>query len=236
MLGFHATLAKQSLMKSDKESFFYQTEQGKEIYSKLMDNHQKNHIISQNVVSWDIGGGSMQLAWVQTDGIIRVNGSQDSSTLFANEVIALKQKTMTDSSRETPNPLSSEQMEAAIDLAKEKAEKLATPSFLEYIRSKNPVIFGIGQLHTSNQSYINKLLDTKSKFCYTKSDLKKAVGCLVNKSNEQIAASLNILAADARNRFTSMLMVLGFMEYFQIKTINITDVSMINGIFFREQH
>ena len=58
---------------------------------------------------------------------------------------------------------------------------------------------------------INSVAGLNQNNFYEKEDLEKAVEQLVSKDNAEIAQALGIKKADARNRFTSMLLVLGFI-------------------------
>lgn len=180
------------------------------------------------VVSWDIGGGSMQFAKQNERGTIEVIGSTDSSTLFANAVIQyIKEQPL---SVGTPNPLTLDQMERAIDLAMQYASKLIDNSFLE--SCNDCIIYGIGMMHKSNLQYINTLCGLNYTDHYTLRDLKHSANILVNKNNDQIAEMLGFKSADARNRLTSMLLLIGYMTYLGIDQVNIMDITGISGIFF----
>ncbi|MBW8309116.1 MAG: hypothetical protein K0M45_05700, partial [Candidatus Paracaedibacteraceae bacterium] len=213
-IGFNATLAALRSLLLDRESFLYQTENGKEILGKMTGNNPDNPLIPQTIMSWDIGGGSMQLAKQNNDNRIEVIGSTDASTTFANAVIELKRDMSEEEESlsqeilplDTPNPLSRAQVREVINLAREKAARFIDHSFLDGLKAKTVEVFGIGLMHKSNREYINKLLGLNWENFYRKVDLEEAVGLLTDKGDREIAHALGIKESDVRNRLTSMLL------------------------------
>jgi hypothetical protein len=90
-------------------------------------------------------------------------------------------------------------------------------------------------MHKSNRDYVNRLLGLNRDYFYEKADLEKAVEQLVEKDNAEIAQALGIKEADARNRFTSMLLVLGFMDYLGMEKVNTLDVTIMTGALFMKE-
>lgn len=238
-IGFHAILALLRSSVSDANSFLYQAEKGRDVWHKITGKDSMEYpdlsarIIAESLVSWDIGGGSMQFARQNEHKKIEVAGSTDSSTVFANYVISEIKKQAVN----TPNPLSGQEREEAIQLSIRRAEKLSSDSFLGSVDLSRKVVFGVGAMHKSNREYINKLLDIAYEHFYTLPDLETASLLLVDKGNADIAEALGIKEADARNRFTSMLLVLGFMRHLAIERVQtINDVTGMTGIFFMDQY
>jgi hypothetical protein len=232
-MGFQATLAALRPLVLDPQSFLYQTDHGRGLLGKIIDDSQGGYMIPETIISWDIGGGSMQFGKQNKEGRVEVIGSTDSSTTFANAVIEeIKGK---EPYQNTPNPLSADQKEKCLLLAKKRAKEVVTDPFLGAIRSKDAVVFGIGSMHKSNRDYVNKLLGLNQNNFYEKEDLEKAVEQLVSKDNAEIAQALGIKEADARNRFTSMLLVLGFMDYLGMEKVNTLDVTIMTGALFMKE-
>ena len=242
-IGFNATLAALRSLMVDRQSFLYQTENGQEILRKITGHTPDNLLIPQTIMSWDIGGGSMQLAQQTNDNRIEVIGSTDASTTFANAVIELKKDLSEEEESlsqetlplDTPNPLSGFQVKEAINLAQKKAARFIDHSFLDGLKSKTREVFGLGLMHKSNREYINKILGLKWEHFYRKGDLERVVDLLTDKGDREIAHALGIQESDVRNRYTSMLLVLGFMDHLGIEQINTIDVTGIAGVFFTDK-
>jgi len=232
-MGFQAILAVLRSLTLSSQSFLYQTDPGRELLGKIVEDNPGGGISPETIISWDIGGGSMQFAKQNEEGRVQVIGSTDSSTTFANAVIEeIKGK---EPYQNTPNPLSVDQKEKCLLLAKKRAKEVVTDSFLRAILSKEVLVFGIGSMHKSNRDYVNRLLGLNRNYFYEKADLEKAVEQLVDKDNAKIAQALGIKEDEARNRFTSMLLVLGFMDYLGMEKINTLDVTVMTGALFMEE-
>lgn len=122
-------------------------------------------------------------------------------------------------------------MNIAINLALDAAKTLfRNQSFIRDDISYN--IYGIGMLHKSLHQYIRILTQANEPNLYRGDDLYNAALSLLNKDNTEIAHILGFKVADARNRLTSMLLILGFMEYLNVNEINIADATGVLGLFF----
>ena len=232
--GFNALLIELNTLVSNNQSFLYKTTLGNELINKICYTTSSISPFSLNpnkIVNWDIGGGSMQFAYQDEENCIKIIGSTDSSTVFSNFIIQeVKHRTPQGN---TPYPLSEQEMNDTIKLAIKKAKELfETKTLFKKIKSKKVIIFGAGQLHYSNRDYVNLLLEINETLFYKKLDLEKACLLLINKNNSDVAKSLNIKESDSRNRFTSMLLVLGFMSYLNIEKIYTLDISSVTGPLF----
>lgn len=82
----------------------------------------------------------------------------------------------------------------------------------------------MGQLHKSVNEYINIILSLEEQTFYTVLNLEKACSVLTGKNNSEIAELLNIEECSARNRYTSMILILGFMKYLNIEKVYVLNI------------
>lgn len=233
-IGFQAILVGLRSSALDSQSFLHQTDEGKEIFKKLLRGPENTHIESTLITTWDIGGGSMQFSQQDENRCIKVIGSDDSSTLFANSVLTNVKKQGFHNN--TPNPLSMDEIKLSVDLAVNRAKQLFSGELPQKIQPEDGVTFGIGTLHESNRRYINTLLNIKRDNFYQRSDLERASNLLADKNDEEIAATLGFKESEARNRLTSMLLVLGFMEYLGLERVYTMNFASITGALFEYQY
>lgn len=206
-----------------------QRREGEIALCAILANLRNTNIDPQSVISWDIGGGSMQFTNRNEKDSINVLGSTDSSTIFADRVIEIIKGEVAQGN--TPNPLSFDQMNIAINLARDAAKTLFRDrSFIRDDIAYN--IYGIGMLHKSIHQYIRISTQTNIPDLYRRDDLYNAALSLLNKNNTEIGNILGFKAADARNRLTSMLLILGFMEYLGVEEIKIANATGVLGLFF----
>jgi exopolyphosphatase/pppGpp-phosphohydrolase len=227
-IGFYAAQSELRTLLLNKNSFLYQTDSGAKIREKITGMNTKNLLNPQHIMSWDIGGGSMQFATANEGNKIEVFGSTMGVIPFTKLVIDGSQKSPEDS----PNPLSAKQVKRSIVLAMKKAEETIETGFAQHIQSSNTVVFGIGPGHKIIRTNINKLLGVQSENSYMQSDLEKAVLLLTNMDDTEIAKTLGIKPSEAKIGLTGMLLILGHMKYFNIDKIYTLDVNGTSGVLF----
>lgn len=194
-------------------------------------------ILAKNIVTIDIGGGSAQLTY---NGGHKVDEIAISSVIFANLVIDKikngdistlvidKIKNGDISAKNShPYPLSKNDVEKAVILAKEVI--MAGMSKDAMFNDDGFAFVGIGALFSSALKYINTVNNSNS-VSICKHELINAIDQLINHDLEDIAKVLKIEeVADARNRYTSMIMVQGFMDVLETDVVHIVDTVNVIG-------
>lgn len=174
----------------------------------------KKRFNSENLVVWDIGGGSTQFIGMK-DGSFLVDGSNEGSGPFKDFIIESIQ--CRDSKYRSPNPISQEQA----NLAKAHAFNLAR-KVDHVIRNKlqesEVEVVGVGSVFRG----IASLVDRKNPF--TIEDLTASVHKLIGKSDDDLGGG-NFACIEVSNA----LLALGFMEGLDIKQMTIMDVNNADG-------
>ncbi|HRD56028.1 MAG TPA: hypothetical protein PLC42_06485, partial [Parachlamydiaceae bacterium] len=105
-------------------------------------------IPKEDLIVWDIGGGSYQFTTLDQDGNIMVFRGTDASVPFRNHVIThIKRQDLPDTTK--PNPTSPKQMSMTELKAREIAEKVDA-AFREKIDHSNSKVVGVGNIFTYN--------------------------------------------------------------------------------------
>ena len=173
-------------------------------------------IQSEEAVIWDIGGGSMQLTTLTDEGTYLVEKGKLASIPFKNAIIEMI-KRQNIQSVSSPNPLSADEMQAALRLAEDAA--LATDP---YVKRKivNPTtqILGVGSLF----NYAIKPLAGQPKVSLEA--LEKSIQPLIGKTDQELPGG-----ALAEVAVSNPLLVLGYMKALQIPQITILSVNNADG-------
>lgn len=176
----------------------------------------KTSIKSENLVVWDIGGGSTQFIGIN-DGSYLIDGSNEGSGPFRDFIIESIQRRDIKEYR-SPNPISQEQA----NLAKAHAADLSMKVdqvFRDKLRDLKVEVVGVGSVFGNG---ITALMPGKNPF--TIEDLTAAVHKLVGKSDIDLGGG-----GFACIEVSNALLALGFMKGLDIKQISIIDVNNADG-------
>ena len=160
------------------------------------------------MIVWDIGGGSMQIVSYEGDGVFKAYAGQIASETFKDyiiESIQYKQR----SQNSTPNPISAADLNTATNAA-----KYISSSVLSEIKAKiesGAQVFGIGGvLYHSVRGQIYP--ETKTTV-YTLAQLQETLDKKVDLSDEEIGGKY------AKTEVSNLALVLGFMEGLKIQSV-----------------
>lgn len=171
----------------------------------------------ENLVVWDIGGGSTQFIGMALNGNFLIDGSNQGSGSFRDYIIeSIQQRPIKD--YRSPNPISSEQ---AV-LAENQASILSTKVnqvFRNKISQSTTKVVGVGSVFGRG---IGLLLKGKNPF--TIEDLEKVVETLVGKTDTDLGGG-DFACIEVSNA----LLALGFMKGLSIKQMYIIDVNNADG-------
>jgi len=171
----------------------------------------------EDIVVWDIGGGSYQFTALDKDGKIMVNRGTDASIPFRNRVITeIKRQDIEDT--KTPNPISPNQMNMTTSHAREIAEKVDAV-FKEKIQDSNTKVIGVGNIFAYN---IHPIVCKQSP--YDQGQLNHGLQKLVGKTDLQVGGG------DYANVYiTNPALIMGFMQTLGIDEVYIEDISNADG-------
>lgn len=180
------------------------------------------NIPKEDLIVWDIGGGSYQFTTLDQDGNIIVYRGTDASVPFRNHVIThIKRQDIPDT--KTPNPISPNQMSMTEAKAREIAEKVDMV-FKEKIQDQNSKIVGVGNIFTYN---IQPICQSA---IYDQQLLQDKLYRLIGKTDEQVGGG------DYANVYiTNPALVLGFMQSLGIDKVYIEDINNADGALLYDE-
>lgn len=171
----------------------------------------------ENMIVWDIGGGSYQFSALNDEGELVVHRGVDASVPFKNRVIE-KIKRENPKKVGTPNPLNYQQIDKAHEHAYEISKKV-DQIFKEKIADPNTKVIGIGNIFTYR---IYPLVENKETF--SQKELSEKVYYLEGKRD----SDLNL--GDYSNvGVTNPILVLGFMNHLGIHEMQVMDINNADG-------
>lgn len=170
----------------------------------------------ENTIVWDIGGGSMQLTSLSKEGTYLVEKGKTASIPFKNAVIAqIKHQDI--QSVQTPNPMSKEEMQSAIDMASNTAKE-TDQAMITKLNDPQTTVLSVGNLFNYG---VKPIVDSK---VIRVDALEKGVFELAGKTDEQLGkGALSEVAV------TNPLLVLGYMKGLNISQTEVVDVNNADG-------
>lgn len=171
------------------------------------------------ILVWDVGGGSLQLTVIHSKEGYFVGKGTTASNPFKRDVIAHIQN-KDPSEVKTPNPLTSQDMEKAVQHAEELAKTATDSHIKEKIQDPNTVVYGVGSLF-----YIG-IRKTINDSTATQENLSTAVTKFENMDDEEVGEGDK---GHADVRVTNALLILGYMKALNIKKVHIMDINIADG-------
>lgn len=170
----------------------------------------------QQAVVWDIGGGSMQLTTLTSGGTYLVDKGKTASIPFKNAIIQeIKHEDIKAVS--SPNPISTEEAQAALGYAQQAAQA-ANPFIKNKIKDANTQILAVGSLFNYG---IKPLVNNQP---VTPNELHQAIEKFLNKPDQELpGGSLAEVAV------SNPLLVLGYMQGLEIKKAEVLSVNNADG-------
>ncbi|MBI2742472.1 MAG: hypothetical protein HYX48_00950 [Chlamydiales bacterium] len=172
---------------------------------------------AEDLIVWDIGGGSTQFITVNPDGTYHIDCSKDGSWAFKNLIIQDVHHQSVDK-RKSPNPMSAEEIITAKRCAGDLSDKI-NPFFKDKASKASTKIIGVGSVFGTS---IIQRLNGKNPF--TVEDLAAVIKDLTDKSDEDLGGG-NFAFVEVSN----VILVLGFMERLNIHEMSIIDVNIADG-------
>jgi exopolyphosphatase/guanosine-5'-triphosphate,3'-diphosphate pyrophosphatase len=181
-----------------------------------------SHIISDDPVVWDIGGGSMQFTYKDVSDHFHVLKGQLASQTFYSLATS-----------NFSNPMNESDVTAAIELA--KAHLGLNTEMKAYVQHKidNGIpIVAVGSVHNFSVQPLCNLAGTHPETnYYTKDDLRHAITLLTDKTNEEIyniskVSNFNL----AKEQLTNLVLVYATMDSMGIEKVHTIKTSNIEGV------
>lgn len=176
----------------------------------------------ENLVVWDIGGGSTQFVTIAQNGAYLVDGSDEGSGPFKDYIIESLQGGNIKECR-TPNPISREYAYLA-----EVHASLLSANINQSLKNKcnDPAakIVGVGSVFGRG---IRSLMHEKNHF--TLEELTSVVSTLIGKTDADLGGG-DVACIEVSNA----LFVIGFMKGLNIKQMSVVDVNNAEGAMVYE--
>ena len=173
---------------------------------------------ASEMVVWDVGGGSMQIATLDKDKKLRSYLGNMAAVGFKDLVL---EKIFLSKRKNTPNPLGKENMEKAKQLADQEAAKAATDSWRQLFAGKK--VFGIGGVHYYS------LRGQVGKKSYSAEQL-------LQKADERAEWDDTKIGGDyASTDITNLLLVAAFMKAFAFAELEAIRVNLTNTLLVYPQ-
>lgn len=170
-------------------------------------------IAKENLVVWDIGGGSMQISGHDGDKLEIYEGKM-ASVSFKDVIIReVQHKDVL-----SPNPISPKEYNMANLKAKEAASKARVPKI------KGKKIVGIGGVHYYS---IGGQLKLNNKDAYTLAQLSSLIPKRLNLTDEELKSEY------ARTEVSNLILVEGFMQAIGIDQVQILKINLCDGLLIQ---
>lgn len=180
------------------------------------------------IITWDIGGGSMQITGTNANDYQVLGGITASST-FKSKVIELLGRV----EQNSIYPMSKEDIKKSIQLGIEQVTfPTAQEEWLKRKKEQKPIIVGAGNIHDSILRLMkHNNIVSFDRNSYTKKDLDKIIDLFTNKNAEQVNSYLSERdQAFSENILTNMILVRSTMKKYDIKKVKVVEVSNTDTI------
>jgi len=170
----------------------------------------------QETVVWDIGGGSMQLTTLTEAGTYLVEKGKTASAPFKNLVIQqIQGKNLETTS--TPNPMTINEMQGALEKAKELAQQ-TDPFIQSKLTQPTTHVIAVGNLFNYSVRPLvnNQIIEREALYQATEQLANRTDAELPGKSFADVAV-------------TNPLMILGYMKGLNIQKVEVVNVNNTDG-------
>ena len=171
----------------------------------------------ENIVVWDIGGGSMQIIMASETGEYEISYSDFASVSFASYLIE-KVKGLKVSEVQTPNPISHEEYRRSLHHIRIVAQK-TNSKIKEKLSQEKTLVLGIGGVHY--YSICGQINVGKE---FTQENLKDTILKKLGKSDKEIGGKY------AATEVSNLILVLGYMQSLGINRVKAKDVNIAHGV------
>ena len=188
-------------------------------------------VLLEDLVVWDIGGGSMQISrWISEEGRIETHmGNFASEEMHRYIIEELQHRDYTRVN--TPNPMGTDVLLAAVGRAAEVASESLPDSFAQAIRS-NPAsrVVGIGGVHFySNCEVMTRLTGDGCRF--GREELLHQISTNSHLTDSQLVGNGLSASIDyAPYRISNGALTGGFMQAIGLDSVRCLKVDMSDGI------
>lgn len=179
----------------------------------------KSKAASQDLVVWDVGGGSQQMVSIDDTVKPTVYYGNLASVNFKNQIIAKVQK-KDPSKVESPNPLNKNQIKSAVAMAEAEAKTTVPAAIQKKLTVAETVVIGIGGVLAKSLPRQMSASDSISQ-----ENVRVALDHRANMTDTQLS---NPYAA---TEVTNLALIYGFMKALNIKSYQPAEVSLVDALW-----
>jgi len=179
----------------------------------------KAKVTSQDLVVWDIGGGSMQMVSIDDSVKPTVYYGNLASVSFKNQVITKVQK-KDPAKVSSPNPLKKSHLKPAVALAEAEAKTSVPVAIQKKLTEATTLVIGIGGVLAKS---LPRQIAEES--LVTPENINGALIKRANMTDSQINDPY------AATEVTNLALVYGFMKALNIKSYKPADVSLVDALW-----
>ncbi|MEZ4440451.1 MAG: hypothetical protein R3B72_15245 [Polyangiaceae bacterium] len=177
----------------------------------------------ERAVVWDVGGASMQMTTLGTDGHLDIYAGDFASSQMRSYILTALQAKSGDAET-SPNPMSEEQAEAARRHARSYAEAHVPSAIRDKLAEPGTVVIGLGAL----KYYGDRPASEVGASCNLQ-HLSVRVDDLLGLEDAAIGG------AYAANQVSDRLLLLGFMEAMDVAEVILADADLTDGLLFERE-
>lgn len=182
--------------------------------------------VVENLIVWDIGGGSMQM-YTKLKKRTEIYEGQMASVTFKNKVLEILQFKDPKKEGVTPNPLFT-QVQGALQISKNHAYTNVPPYFKKNAKHAHWVGVG-GVLSLSVQRQVNEVMK-EALTGFTAEQLLTTLQAQSKLSDKQIKSEYRLTDV------TNLALVLGHMQALGIPKVETVQASLGQGLLFKNLH
>lgn len=171
----------------------------------------------QQLVVWDIGGGSLQMTALDNNGSYQIYRGEIASIHFKNMMIQDVQKKNV-AQITTPNPMTNDEMQQGLVKSRELAAKVNNV-FKDRFNNPRSQVVGVGNIFAYG---IYPLVGKKNPF--SQQELQQALFTLANKTDQQLGGGEYVNVS-----VSNPILVLGYMQELNIQKMEALDVNNADG-------
>ena len=172
-----------------------------------------------DLLVWDIGGGSMEMTARNADGSLVFYVDKMASVSFKNVVISVIQEKDINAVS-SPNPMSEAEVHRALEYVQSYVQMNLPAQLAGRIKSGSMNIVGIGGVHY----YAVPELLGERKATYSRDEVKAALTQWTGAADEKFDSEY------ANTRLTNLILVLGYMNGLDIDSVTTLKVNQTEGL------
>jgi exopolyphosphatase/guanosine-5'-triphosphate,3'-diphosphate pyrophosphatase len=221
-----------------------QQDEGRIGFISAMVKLSSRHVSPSQMISWDIGGGSLQMVHYNGRGVDHPVWNDFGNRLASNPmreyvVAEIKKQPLFEGKKATsPNPLIGPETDTlrlytqSKSFVREQMSSLLEAQWLQpLLKQEDPAqVFGIGGVHQATLSLLRKLPGYERAARYSVADLSKLLDAIAVASDQELHEKFGIDEAFTSGSVTNVLLIYNVMLVTGIESVEVLDVDNTQGV------